>query len=39
MFEKKIMIVVIGLGGRCFSLRLCTLFWDGDDRGKYLQYD
>ena len=29
MFEKKIMTVVIDLGGRYFRFR--RLFWDGDD--------
>ena len=36
MFEKRIMTVVIGLGGRCF--RLFMLFWDGNDWVKYLYY-
>jgi hypothetical protein len=31
------MTVVIGLDGKC--LRLCTLFWDGNDWVTSLRYD
>ena len=33
---KRIMTVVVGLGGRCF--KVCMLYWDCDDWMKYLRY-